>query len=68
MATKNERLDLVRNIITELDKEINSATRIIEMIEKGEQYTGELQEILLLDWNSHLRMLENLKHFVIYKA
>ena len=68
MATKNERLDLVRNVITELDKEINNATYVIKMIEKGEEYTGELQQHLLMDWNSHLRTLKNLKDFVIYKA
>ena len=68
MATINERLDLVRNIITELDKEINSATMVIEMIEKGEHYTGELQEVLLMDSKSHLIMLKKLRDFVIYKA
>ena len=68
MATKNERLELVRNVIAELDKEIKTHTGVIEMIKKGEHYTGEVQEVLLIDWESHLRTLKNLRDFVIYKA
>lgn len=68
MATKNERLDLVRNVVTELDKEIKTANGVLEMIKEGKHYEGEIQQILQMDWESHLRVLKNLRDFVIYKA
>lgn len=68
MATKNQTMELARNIIAELDKEIASKKSIIRMIEKDEQYVGEIREILIQDWTDNLRTLERLREFVIYKA
>jgi hypothetical protein len=68
MATKNQTMELARNVIAELDKEIKTAKSIIEMIKSSEEYTGELEEILLQDWDTHLKTLVRLRDFVIYQA
>lgn len=68
MATKNQTMELARNIIAELDREIKTAKNIIEMVQTNEMYEGELRHHLVEDWNSHKRTLENLRDFVIYKA
>jgi hypothetical protein len=68
MSTKNQSLDVVRNIVVELDKEIKSTTGTIEFIETTKEYDGDMKVMLLSDWNSHLRTLKNLRDFVIYKA
>jgi hypothetical protein len=68
MSTKNQSLDVVRNIVVELDKEIKSTTGTIEFIETTTEYDVDMKVMLLSDWNSHLRTLKNLRDFVIYKA
>lgn len=68
MATRNQTMELARNVIAELDREIKTVKGTLEMIERSPDYTGELQDMLILDWTSHLRTLERLREFVIYKA
>jgi hypothetical protein len=68
MANQKQTLEVVRNIIVEIDKEISSKQKVIKMIETHPDYQNEWQEQLLLDWHSNLETLERLKHFVIYKA
>ena len=58
----------IRNIITELDKEIKTKKSIIEMIKNDEQYGKEVQEMMIMDWTDNLRTLERLREFAIYKA
>lgn len=68
MSTKNQSLDVVRNIVVELDKEIKSTKGTIEFIETTKEYDVDMKVMLLSDWNSHLRTLKNLRDFVIYKS
>ena len=65
---KNQTLELARNIIAELDREIKTAESIIEMIKTNDEYQGELKEQLLMDWDTHWKTLKRLRDFVIYKA
>jgi hypothetical protein len=65
---KNQTMELARNIIAELDKEIKTKKSIIKMIETDEQYVGEVREMMIQDWTENLKTLERLREFVIYKA
>jgi hypothetical protein len=67
MATqKNERLEMVRNIVDKMDVQINSANSTIDYLQKEPQ--SEINEKLLLEYNEWLRTLKDLRNFVIYKA
>jgi hypothetical protein len=65
---KNQTMELARNIIARLDKEIATKKSIIRMIESDEQYQGEIKEILIQDWTENMKTLERLRDFVIYEA
>ena len=65
---KNQTMELARNIIARLDKEIITKKSIIKMIENDEQYEGEIKEVLIQDWTENMKTLERLRHFVIYEA
>ena len=62
-----EPLEMVRNIVNEFDKEIQSMEGTIKFIEKGDD-SEEMKATLLLEFNSHLKTLKRLREFVIYKA
>lgn len=62
-----EPLEMVRNIVNEFDKEIQSMEGTIKFIEKGDD-SEEMKTTLLLEFNSHLKTLKRLREFVIYKA
>jgi len=67
MATKkNERLEMVRNIVNEMDVEINSVNRTIDYLQNEKQ--SEINQKLLLEYNQWLNTLKQLRNFVIYKA
>ncbi len=74
MATrKNEPLSIVRNIVAEIDAEINSLNGTIDYLQKEKQNgltddEFELNESQLVEYNSFLRVMKNLRDFVIYKA
>jgi predicted RNase H-like nuclease (RuvC/YqgF family) len=68
MATKNQTMELARNVIAELDKEITQKRKVIEMIERSDEYKGEIKEMLIMDWTDNMKTLERLREFVIYKA
>jgi hypothetical protein len=61
-----EPLEMVRNIVAEFDKEIQSLQSTIKYIQKEED--SEIKETLLMEFNSLLNTLKRLKEFVIYKA
>lgn len=60
-----EPLEMVRNIITEFDTQINSTESTIKYISKSDSPN---KEELLLEYNGFLETLKKLKHFVIYEA
>lgn len=62
-----EPLEMVRNIVNQFDKEIQSMEATIKFIEKGDD-SEEMKATLLLEFNSHLQTLKRLREFVIYKA
>jgi hypothetical protein len=67
MATqKNERLEMVRNIVNEMDLEINSLNGTIDYLQNEKQ--SEINQKLLLEYNEWLNTLKQLRNFVIYKA
>jgi len=67
MATqKNERLEMVRNIVDKIDIEINSANSTIDYLQNQPQ--SEINKTLLIEYNEWLRSLKDLRNFVIYKA
>jgi hypothetical protein len=67
MATqKNERLEIVRNIVNEMDVEINSINGTIDYLQNQPQ--SEINQKLLLEYNGWLKTLKDLRNFVIYKA
>jgi hypothetical protein len=67
MATKkNEPLEIVRNIVAEMDVEINSLNGTIDYLQGNEN--NELNQKLLLEYNGWLKTLKDLRNFVIYKA
>jgi hypothetical protein len=67
MATqKNERLEMVRNIVDKMDIQINSANSTIDYLQNQPQ--SEINEKLLLEYNEWLKTLKDLRNFVIYKA
>jgi hypothetical protein len=61
-----EPLEMVRNIVAEFDREIQSLQSTIKYIQKEED--SEIKETLLMEFNSLLNTLKRLKEFVIYKA
>jgi hypothetical protein len=65
---KNQTIELARNIIAELDKEIKSKKGVIEMIKVMDKHTPEIKEEFIQDWEDNLKTLEKLRDFVIYKA
>ncbi len=66
MATKNERLEMVRNIVNEMDLQINSTNSTIDYLQKEKQ--SEINKQLLIEYNQWLDTLKRLRNFVIYKA
>jgi hypothetical protein len=67
MATKkNEPLEIVRNIVAEIDVEINSLNGAIDYLQGKEN--DELNQTLLHEYNGWLKTLKDLRNFVIYKA
>jgi len=67
MATqKNERLEMVRNIVDKMDLQINSVNSTIDYLQNQPQ--SEINETLLIEYNEWLRTLKDLRNFVIYKA
>lgn len=67
MATKKiEPLEIVRNIVTELDKEIYSTEATIKFIEK--ERDSEMNQAILLEYKSFLYTLQKLREFTIYKS
>jgi hypothetical protein len=67
MATKkNERLEMVRNIVNEMDLEINCLNGTIDYLQNETQ--SEINKKLLLEYNQWLKTLKDLRNFVIYKA
>jgi hypothetical protein len=67
MATKkNERLEMVRNIVNEMDLEINCLNGTIDYLQNEKQ--SEINKKLLLEYNQWLKTLKDLRNFVIYKA
>jgi hypothetical protein len=67
MATqKNERLEMVRNIVDKMDIQINSANSTIDYLQSQPQ--SEINKTLLIEYNEWLRTLKDLRNFVIYKA
>jgi|688.fasta_scaffold833389_2 hypothetical protein len=65
-SQKNERLEMVRNIVNEMDVEINSVNGTIDYLQKQKQ--SEINQKLLLEYNQWLTTLKQLRNFVIYKA
>ena len=66
-------IDLARNIIIELDKQIQNRKDIIKMIDVErngmfDYHTTETIEELIQDHTDFLKQLEKLRDFVIYKA
>ena len=67
MATqKNERLEMVRNIVNEMDLQINELNRTIDYLQN--EPNSEINKNLLLEYNGWLKTLKDLRNFVIYKA
>lgn len=67
MATKkNEPLEIVRNIVAEMDVEINSLNGTIDYLQNEKE--SEINQRLLLEYNSFLKTMRDLRNFVIYKA
>ena len=71
--TAKQPIDLARNIIIELDKQIQNRKDIIKMIDVErngmfDYHTTETIEELIQDHTDFLKQLEKLRDFVIYKA
>jgi hypothetical protein len=71
--TVKQPIDLARNIIIELDKQIQTRKDIIKMIDVErngmfDYHTTETIEELIQDHTDFLKQLEKLRDFVIYKA
>ena len=64
--TKSQPLEMVRNIVDEMDLEINSVNSTIDYLQNQPQ--SEINDKLLLEYNEWLRTLKDLRNFVIYKA
>ena len=64
--TKSQPLEMVRNIVDEMDVQINSVNSTIDYLQKQPQ--SEINESLLLEYNEWLKTLKDLRNFVIYKA
>ena len=64
--TKSQPLEMVRNIVDEMDLQINSVNNTIDYLQKQPQ--SEINESLLLEYNEWLKTLKDLRNFVIYKA
>ena len=74
MATKNERLEIVRNTILKIDDELSKAKHKMFCYEHphGSKETNSLSEKELEIGKKHIQefiwSLERIKEFVIYKA
>jgi hypothetical protein len=64
--TKSQPLEMVRNIVDEMDVQINSVNSTIDYLQNQPQ--SEINESLLLEYNEWLKTLKDLRNFVIYKA
>jgi hypothetical protein len=67
-TSQKQTLEVVRNIIVELDKEILTKQHIITMIKTHPDYQNEYQEQAIIDWEDNLQTLKKLRDFIIYKA
>jgi len=64
--TKSQPLEMVRNIVDEMDVQINSVNSTIDYLQNQPQ--SEINNSLLLEYNEWLKTLKDLRNFVIYKA